>query len=249
MKCFALYNLKGGVGKTSSCVNLAYFAARDGYKTLLLDLDPQGAASFYLRNASSNGKLSRLIEGDNSEINSIIQPTAYENLYLLPGSLDNRNIDILLNDLAKSKSRVKKLVSSVKREYDYIFVDCPPSLSLTSENAFRAADYILLPTIPTTLSERTYEQIMAYFKKEQYDTRKILPFFTLVDNRRSMHKNTMERFRKDKRKLLRSIIPYSSMVEKMGEQLAPIHQFSPRSKASRAYRDLWQELKWFRKLK
>lgn len=249
MKCFALYNLKGGVGKTSSCVNLAYFAARDGYKTLLIDLDPQGAASFYLQNSGSNGKLTRLIEGDNSEIHSIIQSTAYENLFLLPGSLDNRNIDILLSDLAKSKSRVKKLVSSVKREYDYIFVDCPPSLSLTSENAFRAADYILLPTIPTTLSERTYEQIMAFFEKGNYDTRKILPFFTLVDSRRRMHQETIARFRADKRKLLRSVIPYSSMVEKMGEKLAPIHQFSANSKASRAYRDLWQELKWFRKLK
>ncbi|MFK7935718.1 MAG: ParA family protein [Saprospiraceae bacterium] len=249
MKCFALYNLKGGVGKTTSCVNLAYFAARDGYKTLIIDLDPQGAASFYLQNDSSNGKLSRMITGDDSSLDSVIQPTAYDNLFLLPGSLDNRNIDILLNELTKSKTRVKKFVTSVKREFDYIFVDCPPSLSLTSENAFRAADYILLPTIPTTLSERTYEQIMTFFAESDYDARKILPFFTLVDSRRKMHQETMERFRADKRRLLRSTIPYSSVVEKMGEKRAPIHQFSKRSNATTAYRSLWQELKWFKKLK
>ena len=137
----------------------------------------------------------------------------------------------------------------LKKEFDYIFVDCPPSLSLTSENAFRAADFILLPTIPTTLSERTYEQIVHFFETNGYDTRKVVPFFTLVDQRRNLHKNTMERFRADKRKLLRSVIPYSSAVEKMGEQLAPVHTFSARSAASGAYRDLWQELKWFKKLK
>lgn len=249
MKSFALYNLKGGVGKTTSCVNLAYLAASEGHKTLLWDLDPQSAASFYLRKNSSNGKLIQKLKQKKESIENIIQPTTYNNLFIIPGSLENRYTDAVLQDLKKSKTRLKKLLATIRRDFDYVFIDCPPALSLTAENVFRAADYVLLPMVPSTLSERTYNQVMDFFNHNDYDIRKIVPFFTLVDRRRNLHKDTIARFREDKRKLMRSQIPNSSMVEKMGTKMAPVHQFSPRSTAASAYRDLWQELKWFRKLK
>lgn len=249
MKTFALYNIKGGVGKTTSCVNLAYLAAKEGHKTLLWDIDPQSAASYFVEKPQSTSESIKALFEKKEDISTLIQATKYPNLDFISGDLENRHIDLILDDLKKSKSRLKKLLSTIKKEYDYVFIDCPPALTLLSENLFKAANYVLLPMIPTTLSERTYYQVMAFFEKNGYDQRKIVPFFTLVDSRKNVHNQTIDSFREAKLKLMRSTIPYSALIEKMGIEKAPVHQFSPRSKASISYRSLWQELKWYKKLK
>lgn len=250
MKTFALYNLKGGVGKTTSCVNLAYLSALEGHKTLLWDIDPQSAASYFLEtNDTFENKGIRGLLKQREEIHELIQPTKYNNLDLIPGDISNRHIDLVLDDLKKSKSRLKKLLSAIKNDYDYVFIDCPPALTLLSENVFRTADYVLMPMIPTTLCERTYQQLVGFFAKNNYDQRKIVPFFTLVDARKHIHNQTIADFRAAKLKQMRSIIPYSAIIEKMGIERAPLHHFANSSNASISYRSLWQELKWYRKLK
>jgi chromosome partitioning protein len=105
-----------------------------------------------------------------------------------------------------------------------------------------------MPLIPTTLSERTYNQVLDHFKSQNFDVRKILPFFSLVDNRKNLHRSTMEHFRSTQPKVIRSIIPSSTEIEKMGINRAPVYTFSKNSEGSLAYRNLWQELKWFKKL-
>ncbi|MCP3932579.1 MAG: AAA family ATPase [Bacteroidetes bacterium] len=248
MISFAVYNLKGGVGKTSSCVNLAYLAAKDGFKTLLWDLDPQGASSFYLKNAKKpKTSVEKVLQKD-QDLSGLVLETEYENLSLIPGNLKNRHLNVLLNDLKKSEKKFKRLLSSTKKSYDYLFIDCPPSINHLSEHIFKTANFILLPMIPTTLSERTYKQAFQHFEENKEDVRKIIPFFNLVDARKNMHKHTIARFHEDKIKCLKSTIPYSAVIEKMGIHQAPLETFSRRSKAAFSYKNLWQELKAFRKL-
>lgn len=249
MKTFALYNLKGGVGKTTSCVNLAYLAASEGHKTLVWDIDPQGGASYLLGKKSKiDGGIKKLLKPKQA-LSPIIKSTAYNNTYLIPSDISTRELDVVLNDFKNPHNQFKKLLKGAKRDFNYVFIDCPPSLGLAVENVFHAADYILVPMIPSMLSERAYERVRKFFKDQGYDTRKLVPFFTLVDERKRIHKDTIKQFRKNKRKVLRGTIPHAAIIERMSEERAPIHHFAPKSKAAFAYRNLWQELKWFRKLK
>jgi cellulose biosynthesis protein BcsQ len=248
MIIFTLYNFKGGVGKTTSCVNLAYLSARDGFKTLLWDLDPQSSATYYLGEEDSvNGSMKGLISQKKS-FDHYIKPSQYPNLSYIPGHIKNRNIDVQLSTVDHFNKQFKSIKSDLKYQFDYVFIDCPPSLSHLANQIFKSAHFVLMPLIPTTLSERTYNQVLDHFKSQNFDVRKILPFFSLVDNRKNLHRSTMEHFRSTQPKVIRSIIPSSTEIEKMGINRAPVYTFSKNSEGSLAYRNLWQELKWFKKL-
>ncbi len=250
MTSFAIYHLKGGVGKTTSCINLAYLAAAEGYRTLLWDLDAQSASTFYLDRKGGllhdPGELIDLID----PIEKVIVRTDYDNLFLVPGDLKNRKLDILLHDANKSKSRLKKILKILARDYDYVFIDCPPTLNLIAENLFKAAHFVLLPMIPSTLSERTFQQVHQFMDRHGYDRRKIFSFFNLVDRRKRLHQETITTFReRNGNKVLRAAIPYSAVVERMGLEQAPLPTFAPSSVPTQRYRDLWQEMKMMRKYK
>jgi len=249
LKTYALYHLKGGVGKTTSAVNLAYLAAKEGHKTLLWDTDPQGASTYLLeQKAKVKGGLSNVLS-NGEEWKKVIKKTDYKNLFLLPSDLRNRHLDVSLHEMDASKKSFKKFLAHLKNNFDYIFIDCPPNLGLSAENVFSAANFVLVPTIPSRLSEHSLDQVTLFFNEKNYDKRKLVPFFTLVDKRRKVHMETISHFRKKKRKMMRAFIPYSATIEKMSIEKAPVHHFSSRSKAASSYRNLWQELKWFRKLK
>src|SRR5256885_11351419 len=109
MTVFALYNLKGGVGKTAAAINLAYLSASDGYKTLVWDLDPQGSSSFYLNAKATNKNETRKIFTEELNIKNLIQDSAFENLWIIPADISARNVDATLNELKHSKRRVKSL--------------------------------------------------------------------------------------------------------------------------------------------
>jgi cellulose biosynthesis protein BcsQ len=242
MTTIALYNLKGGVGKTASCVNLAYLAAKDGYRTLLWDIDPQGSATFYFQ-----GKLKlkggiRKILGDDTDITDALQPTGYENLDLVSADTSAKSMDILIGEFMQSKKKLKGILHALEHDYDFIFIDCPPGLSALSENIFHAADIVLLPVIPTTLSIRTYQMVKDYFKEKSLDLSRMMCFFTMVDLRKNMHHETMGELYKDKR-FFENYIPYLSDIEKMGSFQAPLEEFARSSYAARCYRDLWEEIK------
>ena len=157
MKIVALYSIKGGVGKISSAVNLAFISACEGYRTLVWDLDPQGASSFYFRiKPKVKGGSKDLIAGKR-ELDELIKGTDFENLDLL-ADFSFRNLDLVLDAKKKPTQQLKKLLKPLAAEYDYIFLDCPPNISLLSEAVFEAADILLSPIIPTTLSLRTLDR-------------------------------------------------------------------------------------------
>ena len=242
MKILATYNLKGGVGKTSSAVNLAYLAARDGYRTLLWDLDPQGAASFYFRvKPRIKGGVERLVRRK-TLLDDAAKATDFEGLDLIPADFSFRNFDLALGDSKKPTKQLIKLLSPINREYDLLFIDSAPSISLVSENIFYAADVLLIPLIPSTLSVRTYQQLLRYFKKERSHHLKLLPFFSMYNKNRRLHRETVENLPQDFREILKTSIPDSKKVELMGEMRAPVVHFAPDSKPARAYQKLWREI-------
>ncbi len=243
MRILGVYNIKGGVGKTATAVNLAYLAARQGYRTLVWDLDPQGAASFYFRiKPKVKGGSKKLLRGK-IDLDDLIKGTDFENLDLLPADFSYRNMDLLLDEAKKPALRLLKLLRPLSYEYDLIFLDCPPSISLVSENIFQATDALLVPTIPTTLSLRTYRQLLDFVAANGLGDLKIMPFFSMVDRRKRMHIEMLEQLPYHYDELLTSHIPYASDVERMGVFRQPLMEYAARGPASAAYEALWAEVR------
>lgn len=244
MSIIACYHIKGGVGKTATAVNLSYLAAQENTRTLLIDLDPQGSTSYYFRVRSSQKlKTKGLLKGG-KKIDKNIKATDYESLDILPSHLSYRKLDLRLNSLKKSKQKLSTILQPFDKEYQIIFIDCPPNITLVSENIFYAADILLVPIIPTTLSILTFEKLQQFFKKQKLDFSKIITFFSMVEKRKKLHQDTMkEMAEKAQIFLLKSYIPYTVDVENMGIYREPVLCFKPNSVASRSYKELWLELK------
>ena len=241
MTVFALYNLKGGVGKTAAAINLAYLAAADGYKTLVWDLDPQGSSSFYLNVKAANKNETKKLFAEELELKDAVQGSVFEHLWIIPADISARNIDTLLSDVKHSKRKLRSLLGNLKG-FDIVILDCPPGISLLHENIFAATDWILMPNIPTTLSIRSFETVKQYLEENDLDAEKIKCFFSMVDNRKNLHHEVMHDFYRDKL-FFKNYIPYLSDVEKMGIHQNPIFEFANSSYAAQCFRDLWREIK------
>jgi chromosome partitioning protein len=238
----ATYNIKGGVGKTTAAVNLAYLAARDGRRTLLWDLDPQGAASYLLRvrpRVKGGGKA--LIRGKLA-LDQAVRPTEFDGLDLMPADFTYRNLDLVLDAAKKPTRRIARLLAPLAGDYDLAILDCPPGISLVSENVVHAADTLLVPLIPTTLSVRTLEQLTG-FLAELDRPPALVPFFTMVDGRKRLHREVIDDLRARRDDLATTVIPALSLVEQMAVHRAPLPTFAPRSRVTRSYEDLWAEVR------
>ncbi|WP_172329021.1 ParA family protein [Mangrovicoccus sp. HB161399] len=233
MKIVACYSNKGGVGKTATSVNLAHGLARSGKRVLLCDLDPQGASGFYFRVKPSK----KLTEGkfftDVERFTRAIRGSDFDNLDILPANMTFRDFDVFLSRMKNSRSRLKKALKSVEGDYDIILLDCPPNISTLSENVFKTADAILVPVIPTTLSERTFEQLLDFFAERDLPKKKILGFFSMVQSAKKLHGETMAGMTKAHSKRLMDVaVPFASEIEKMGVHRAPVAAFAPGSSAA-----------------
>ncbi len=241
MKTIALYSIKGGVGKTAAAVNLSYLSSLLSQPTLICDLDPQGASSYYFRiTASKKYNSDQFLKG-NKKIYRNIKATDFENLDLLPSDFSYRNLDIELSEEKKPQKKLKKNLEELSEEYRYLFFDCPPNLTLLSESVFAASDLILVPLIPTTLSMRTYFQLQDFFKTNKLDSSKIRPFFSMVEKQKKLHRDVILEFGQEPG-FLSQTIPCNTEVEKMGLYRAPLNAILPNAPASKAYRNLWEEI-------
>jgi chromosome partitioning protein len=243
MKVIAAYNIKGGVGKTATAVNIAYLAAAEGYRVLLWDLDPQAAASFLFRvkpRVKGGGKA--LIAGKRP-VELAIKATDFDHLDLLPADFTYRNLDLHLDGERKPLTRLRSLLSPLRREYDLVVLDCPPSISLLSENVLHAADLLLVPLIPTTLSVRTLDQLTDFVAGLDGHRPEILAFFSMIDRRKRLHLQIAEELPAGRTDIAATAIPALSTIERMSVQRAPVTASAPRGVAARSYRELWAEVR------
>lgn len=243
MKVVASYNVKGGVGKTSTVVNLAYLSAQSGRRTLLWDLDPQGAATFLLRiKPRVKGGSAKLVSGQRP-LEDALKGTDYPGLDLLPADFTYRNMDLdLAHNGGGQRLSLRRLLDGVRDEFDVAFLDTPPSLSLVSENVLRAADLVLVPVIPTVLAVRTFDQLAEFVATFDGDRPRVRAFFSMADRRRKLHRTVLAELPAQRPGISPNAIPAASLIEQMAVRREPVPVFAPRSAAALAYRALWDEV-------
>jgi chromosome partitioning protein len=202
----------------------------------------EGASSFYFRiKPKVKGGSKDLIAGKR-ELDGLIKGTDFENPDLLPADFSFRNLDLVLDAKKKPTRQLKKLLKPLATEYDYIFLDCPPNISLLSEAVFEASDILLLPIIPTTLSLRTLEQLKEFIEDNKLHKLTLIPFFSMADRRKTMHRDIMVNLVKRHPEILNTAIPYASDIERMGLERMPLGGFINKSPSTNAYNALWQEI-------
>jgi cellulose biosynthesis protein BcsQ len=238
VKTLATYSIKGGVGKTSAAVNLGALAAADGLRTVLWDLDPQGAASFLFRIKPKVKGGSRRLMRDKDPL-AVMKGTDVEGLDLLPADFSYRNLDLELDRRKKPLAGVRRVLAELDESYDLAILDCPPSISLVSENVFQAADLLLVPLVPATLSVRTLEQLRAFLERVDQPAPDVLAFFSMVDRRKRLHRELVESLPRELPGMAEVAIPNASVVELMGVRREPVVTSAPRHTAADAYGELW----------
>ena len=238
MKVVAVYNSKGGVGKTAAAVNLAWLSAADR-RTLLWDLDPQAAATWLLRvKEKVKGGAGRLVQGK-SEAADLVRQTERPQLDVLPADASYRNLDLALEDTKSPTRRLGRVLEPLRKDYDLVVLDCPPSSSLVSEGVLRAADVLLVPLMPAPLSLRTFDQLRDLLAESGGKPPKVLAFFSMVDRRKTLHRETVENLPGDREDVSAICIPAASVVEQMSVRREALGAFAADSPAALAYGELW----------
>jgi chromosome partitioning protein len=241
VKVAATYSIKGGVGKTSTAVNLAYEASRAGARVLVWDLDPQGAATYVFRvRPKVRGGSRRLVSAEGT-LAQHIRGSDLSPVHVVPADFSLRHLDLHLEGTEHPTARLAALLDPVRDHYDIALLDCPPSISLASESVFGAADALLVPVVPATLASRTLSQLVD-FLDDQVEAPEILPLLSMVDRRRKHHRELVEDLGKEWPELLGTAVPSAAVIERMGLERAPVGVYAPSTPATRAYRALWAEI-------
>jgi chromosome partitioning protein len=234
MAVVAVYSLKGGVGKTTLAVNLAWASATlSSRRTLLWDLDPQAGSSFILGDGKANRDAAHAVFSKDVPPEKLIQRTRFDRLDLLAADTSLRNLDRFFFDLGKKK-RLARLLETLGRDYDRVILDCPPGLTETSEQVMRAATAIIVPVIPSPLSHRALDEVVAFLGRQNGRHAPILPVYSMVDRRRSLHRAGLDE------KPDWPVIPMASAIEQMAAERAPVAAFAPKSPAADAFAALWR---------
>jgi cellulose biosynthesis protein BcsQ len=237
----ALTALKGGVGKTSTTVNLAALAAAAGHRTLVWDIDPQAGATACLGvKPKLRGGAQRLLGGDR-DLAQAIRHSDVERLDVLPGDVTLREADVIVSGTRKPRRTLKRILASVAKDYDIVVVDCPPGVGPATEVLVRSVDLLLIPVVPAPLDLRALDRFTDVVDDLGAPSELIAPFLSLVDRRKPLHRKLVDEVRTERR-FLASAIPVSSAVERMPMEQVPTVVAAPRSLASLALRDLWGEV-------
>ncbi len=243
VRIIAITNIKGGVGKTTTAVNLAYLCAAGGWPTLLWDLDAQGGATYALGCEEQEQVSARKLVAGKRELPELILASGYPGLDLLPADFSYRNFAVHLAKRRHPTERLLKMSRPLREIYAALFLDCPAGISLLSESVLRAADVVIVPLVPTPLSLRTLVQLQDFVTREGWGDLTLLPFFSMVDRRRSLHRGIIESARTEFPAMLATEVPYWSEIERMSVRRAPLPACAPTTDAARIYAALWNEIR------
>lgn len=242
MQIIGVSNIKGGVGKTTTAVNLAFLAASAGRRTVLWDLDPQGAASWILQAEPQQRTTARELLDGKRELTEIVLGTGYERLDVIPADFSYRKFDTRLAEQRNPTKRLLKMSRPLGEHYDTLFLDCPPGISLLSESVLRAADALIVPILPTPLSVRMLEQLVEFIAGNEWTDLALLPVFSMVDRRKSLHHEVIAATRARFPQVLETEVPYSSEIERLALRRAPLNAYAPASVPGKVYEALWAEV-------
>ncbi|WP_420140259.1 ParA family protein [Sphingomonas sp.] len=236
MATLAVYSAKGGVGKTSLAVNMAWAAATlSSRRSLLWDLDAQAAASFILAPKARLRDEARTVIEREVEPDRLIVPTGIANLDILPADASLRTLDLLFEEIG-AKKRLQRIGELLAGRYDRVVIDCPPGLGITAEQVIRGATLILLPLIPSALSMRSADELRRHLDQRRKGAPQVLPVFNMVDRRRAAHRQAIDDAPGQ------AVIPMASLVEQMAERHAPVGAYAPRAPVTRAITTLWRDV-------
>ena len=247
-KIIAVTNQKGGVGKTTTAVNTAAGVAKLGHKVLLIDTDPQGNATSGVGVDKRTVKYSAYsIMIDNIQSADAVIHTSFDNLDIVPSSIDLAAAEIELADSEHRESKLKDSIAAIKSDYDYIFIDCPPSLGLITTNALCAADTILVPIQPEYYALERLSQLIATVRliKRKYNTYLEIEgvLFTMYDGRLNLTQQVVQEVKKFfPKKVFSSVIPRGVRLSEAPSFGMPIMYFDKSCKGAVAYMELAKEI-------
>ena len=246
-KIIAFLNQKGGVGKTTTCVNMSSYLAEMGKKVLLLDIDAQGNASSSLGIEKDNKykTIYNVIVDDNT-IDEVIVPTKFANLDIIPSDVDLAGAEVELVQMNNREKVVRRILQQVKDRYDFICIDCPPSLGLITVNALTACDSVLIPIQCEYFALEGLSQLMYTIKlvkkhlNESIDVEGVV--LTMKDNRSNLGQQVAEDISKYfGKKVYKTVIPRNIRLAEAPGFGEPINVYDPKSSGAVAYKTLTLE--------
>lgn len=241
MKVVSLYSPKGGVGKSTMSVHLAFLGAQHGFRTLLVDLDALGSSSHCLHVQARKDHDASVLVGGGKTLMASIQPTDIPLLHVLPSSADYYKISSMMAEKKHPRHRLERSFGCLADSYDLVVLDGTASLDLLAENLVNVSDLVAIPVIPTPLSMRALEQVLSLLQDKGVSIVKIHPFVSLIDRRKRMHAEVAETLHQEQR-VLRTEIPNTADLEKTAQLQEPVYHFLPNGRGAKACRELFAEL-------
>ncbi len=246
-KIISVANQKGGVGKTTTTVNLSTILAKKGKKVLLIDTDPQGNATSGL-GVSKDVELSvyDILIGD-TEFDETLQETAIKNLKVCPSNISLAGAEVQLVSMMSREQRLKTKLDKIKDQYDYILIDCPPSLGLITLNAFTASDSVLIPVQCEYFALEGLGQLLNTVNLVKKHLNKNLEIegalLTMYDARTNLSNQVVKEVKKYfEDKVYKTVIPRNVRLSEAPSYGMPITVYDPRSKGAKAYEKFAKEL-------
>lgn len=248
MYTIVICNQKGGVGKTTSAINIAASLGRMGHKTLLIDLDPQGNAGsgVGINKYRVEKSIYHALIGESS-LQNIIKKTDFENLYIAPSNRDLIGAEIELVQEYARENKLNNALNSVQNDYEYCIIDCPPSLNLLTVNAMTAAKDILIPVQTEYYALEGISELIHTIERVRQNLNNDLKvtgiFMTMYDSRNNLANQVVEEIKNYfKEKVFKTIIPRNVKLSECPSHGLPIFVYDPKSKGAETYNDLAAEI-------